>query len=114
MVPGTAWLGWDHEYQTDPVTQAVSGPYEAWQVIGCVLTLLAVGLAAGVRLGPLVPLAAMPLPFTVAWSVDAAAKDSSGLWAVGAVMILFGSILGSGVIALLAAGLRSHRPVRWG
>jgi hypothetical protein len=36
------------------------------------------------------------------------------VWAVGAVMILFGSILGSGVIALLAAGLRSHRPVRQG
>ena len=30
-----AWMGWDDEYQIDPRTQVASGPYEAWQVVGC-------------------------------------------------------------------------------
>ena len=97
----TAWYGWlgrDHEYQVDPVTGAVSGPYEAWQVAGCVLSLLALALAAGVLLRPLVPLAVVPPAFTVAWSVDAAAHDESGLWAVGAVMLLFGLVLGAAAV----------------
>jgi hypothetical protein len=101
-----AWLGWDHEYQIDPVTGIASGPYEAWQVVGCVLTLLALALAAGVLIHPAVPIAVMPLAFTVAWSIDAASQDETGLWGVGAILILFGSLVGSAVVAGLATLLR--------
>jgi len=34
-----AWLGRDTGYQVDPVTGATSGPYQVWQVVGCVLCL---------------------------------------------------------------------------
>ncbi|MFJ8011004.1 hypothetical protein [Streptomyces sp. NPDC096339] len=34
-----AWLGWDQHRDVHP-DGSVSGPYEAWQVIGLVLTLL--------------------------------------------------------------------------
>ena len=97
-----AWLGWDHEYQIDPVTGVASGPYEANQVIGCVLTLLGLALAAGVLVHPWVPLAVMPLAFTVAWSVDAAGEDETGLWGVGAIMLLVGLSAGAAVLAGLS------------
>lgn len=99
------WLGWDHEYQLDPVTAVVSGPYEASQVVGCVLTLIALALAAGVLVDPRLPVLVMPLAFTMAWSIDAAGQDDTGLWAVGAIMILVGTVTGAGALAALAAGL---------
>jgi hypothetical protein len=102
------WLGWDHEYQIDPVTQHATGPYEAWQVVGCVLSLLAIALAAGVAVHPVVPLAVMPLTFTVVWSLDAAPRDDTGLWAVGAVMLLVGMLLGASVVAGVTVPLRDR------
>ena len=101
-----AWLGWDNGYQIDPATDVASGPYEAWQVIGCVITLIALALAVGVWIHPLLPLAVMPLAFTIAWSIDAASKDDSGLWGVGAFGILLGSLAGAGLIAAVARALR--------
>ena len=108
------WLGWDSQYQTDPVTGVTSGPYESWQVIGCALTLVSVALAAGVLLHPLVPVAVMPVTFTAVWSVDAARTDDTGLWGVGALMILVGFSLCALLLATVAyallGGLR-RRPV---
>jgi hypothetical protein len=46
------WLGWDTEYRVDPVTHVESGPYEAWQVIGCVLTLVVVAAVAALVFAP--------------------------------------------------------------
>jgi hypothetical protein len=103
------WLGWDHEYEIDPVTQHATGPYEAWQVVGCVLSLLAIALVAGVELHPLVPLAVMPPAFTAAWSLDAASRDETGLWAVGAVLLLVGLLLGASAVAGLTVALRRRR-----
>ena len=42
-----AWLGWDQDYEVDPVTGALSGPYETWQVVGVVACLGLVALVAG-------------------------------------------------------------------
>lgn len=103
-----AWLGWDDEYQVDPATGSSSGPYEAWQVIGCVITLLVLGLAVGVFVSPWL-LAVVPPVFTVVWTVDAAGSDDSGLFIVGAVLVLFGTSFGSAVVALVAIGLRALR-----
>lgn len=109
-----AWMGWDQEYQVDPVTGLEHGPYEAWQVIGCGITLLAVALpAAWGRHWKSVLL--LPPSFTVAWSVTAAAEDMTGLWMVGAIMVLLGSILGTVLSLAVAGGMaslvrRSRRP----
>nr|BFF16606.1 hypothetical protein GCM10025730_01270 [Promicromonospora thailandica] len=32
------------------------------------------------------------LPFTAAWTVEAASSDDSGLWAVGAILVLVGTL----------------------
>jgi len=104
-----AWLAWDSTYQTDPVTGAVSGPYEAWQVVGCALTLGVLALLAGMRRRPGVALAVVPLVFTVAWSVDAATTDESGLWLVGAVLVLAGSLAGVAAVAYPAAAWARRR-----
>jgi hypothetical protein len=75
-----AWMGWDQEYQVNRITGVSSGPYEAWQVIGCALSLLLLfvcALLAGVR--PLLAAAALTLAFTVAWTVQAASNDDTGI-----------------------------------
>ncbi|GAA1165049.1 hypothetical protein [Nesterenkonia sandarakina] len=101
-----AWMGWDQEYQVDPVTGLAHGPYEAWQVIGCGITLLAVAVPASWgRHWKSVLL--LPPSFTVAWSVTAASEDSSGLWLVGAIMVLIGSSLGTAVVLGVTGGVES-------
>ncbi|MBG6136423.1 hypothetical protein IW245_002617 [Longispora fulva] len=102
-----AWLGWDTEYQVNAVTNETSGPYETWQVIGCVLSLLVLLVGAVlVGLAPLTASAALTLAFTSAWTAQAASTDDTGLFAVGTVMILFGLGASSTVTSLATARLR--------
>jgi hypothetical protein len=108
-----AWLGWDTQYQIDPVTQAASGPYEAWQVVGCALTLLAVfvgALLAGAR--PLLASIALTLAFTAAWTVQAAANDETGLYGVGMMMILVGLTVATTVVGYVVAAIRGRLTTR--
>ncbi|MFC3502502.1 hypothetical protein ACFOOK_16205 [Micromonospora krabiensis] len=105
-----AWLGWDTGYRVDPVTGATSGPYEVWQVVGCALTLLVVlvgALLAGVR--PVLASAALTLAFTAAWTAAAASRDDSGLYAVGAVLLLVGLAVGTAVVAAVVRAVRPGR-----
>ncbi|MGW3899290.1 hypothetical protein ACWD6L_29280 [Micromonospora profundi] len=101
------WLGWDTEYTVDPETSSTSGPYEPWQVIGCVLTLVLLAALAGTRLSPWLVAPVMTIAFTVAWSWQAASTDDSGLWAVGGFLVLVGMAAGSTVVSL--AGRRIGR-----
>ncbi|MEV7416630.1 hypothetical protein [Streptomyces sp. NPDC089919] len=88
LVPVAAWagwLGWDQQRDLHP-DGSVSGPYEAWQVIGLVLTLIgSVSWAAYRRhsveavLGTSVALGAAAW---YDWS-----DDASGLFVVGVGMI---------------------------
>ena len=106
-----AWLGWDTGYDVDPVTRAVSGPYQAWQVAGCVLTLAAIAVL-GALLSPAWMVApVMTVAFTAAWSAGAARSDDSGLWVIGAVLVLLGMAAGSTLLAFGARWLagRSRR-----
>ncbi|MET7707684.1 hypothetical protein [Micromonospora sp. NPDC005413] len=103
------WLGWDTEYTVDPETGNTSGPYEPWQVIGCVLTLVLLAALAGTRLSPWLVGAVMAVAFTAAWTWQAASSDDSGLWAVGAVLVLIGMAIGSTLVSLAARRL-SRRP----
>ena len=103
------WLAWDDEYQVDPGTGISSGPYEAWQVIGCVLTLLVAAVLAGVAARPAVAALAVTVPFTVWWSVSAARSDDTGLFLVGALLIAVGLYLGAWAVAALSGALRPRR-----
>jgi hypothetical protein len=95
------WLGRDTEYQIDPVTGIASGPYEAWQVVGCVLTLAVLAFAAGLVLRPWTVVPTMAASFTIAWATEAS-QDETGLWLVGAIMVLVGMTLGSALLSGLA------------
>ena len=94
-----AWLSWETGYRTDPETGAINGPYAWWQVAGCVLTLAVLAAVAGRHLHPLIVVPVMAIAFTVAWSVDAAGADESGLWPVGAFLVLVGVAGGSALVA---------------
>ncbi|MFI6781490.1 hypothetical protein [Micromonospora sp. NPDC050276] len=96
------WLGWDDEYVVDARTGASSGPYEPWQVIGCVLTLVLLAALAGTRLSPWLVAPVMTVAFTAAWSWRAASTDDSGLWAVGGILVLVGMAVGSTLVSLAA------------
>lgn len=106
------WMGWDDEYQVDPATNEVSGPYEAWQVVGCVLTLLVVGVVAARRWRPFGTALVLPVAFTLAWSVTAASEDDSGLWGVGAVLVLLGTAVASLVVVAVVAAIATAREPR--
>jgi hypothetical protein len=102
-----AWMGWDTSYQTDPVTQVTSGPYEAWQVAGCALSLLVVFVGAlliGVR--PLWASAALTLGFTAAWTATAAPADETGMYGVGMILLLIGLAAATAVVSLTVLGIR--------
>ncbi len=104
-----AWMGWDTGYDVDPVTQTSSGPYQAWQVVGCGVTLLLVlvgALLLGVR--PLVACAAMTVAFTAAWTTTAASADETGLFVVGAVLVLLGLTATTAVVAWVTTRIRSR------
>ncbi|MGI5520476.1 hypothetical protein ACQEUX_05935 [Micromonospora sp. CA-259024] len=103
------WLGRDTEHQVDPETGATSGPYEPWQVVGCVLTLVLLAALAGTRLSPWLVAPVMTVAFTAAWTWQAASTDDSGLWLVGAFLVLLGVAVGSTVVSLSARRL-SRRP----
>lgn len=95
-----AWLGWDRQYQTDPETGISSGPYAAWQVIGCAVCLLVVLVGAvvtGIR--PLLAGAALTAGFTAVWTVDAASQDETGLFMVGALLLFVGLASASAAVA---------------
>ena len=99
------WLGWDSEYQIDPATGVASGPYEAWQVVGCVITLLVAAVVAGLAASPAVAAAWVTVPFTLAWAVSAGRDDETGLFLVGAVLIAGGLYLGSWAVAAVGAAV---------
>ena len=97
-----AWLGWDHEYyEVDGVSQ---GPYRAWQVFGCGLSIAAAAVVAYVWVrgtwGIFVLAASAVVGFAWPWALDAGATDDSGLWIVGLLFLLVGG--GVALVALLA------------
>ncbi len=100
-----AWLGWDNGYDVDAAGN-VSGPYQAWQIAGAGVTLLAVLIGAILlRVNAALAAVALTLAFTAAWTWDAASHDDSGLFAVGAILLLAGLAVGSAVVAAVTTAL---------
>jgi hypothetical protein len=98
LVTWWLWLGRDSTYYVDPATGYAAGPYTGPQVAGCVLSLVAIGAVGAWFMWPWLTALALTSTFTVAWTVHAAQNDDSGLFAVGAVFLLFGLTLGSTVV----------------
>lgn len=98
-----AWLGWDQHRDVQP-DGSETGPYEAWQVIGLVLTLLAPVYWAASRRYLAGAVLGVPLGLTVAAAYDWS-DDSSGLFVVGVGMIMVGSLVVTGAATAVIASV---------
>ncbi|MER6029890.1 hypothetical protein [Streptomyces sp. NPDC001851] len=101
LVAWAVWLGWDQHRAVHP-DGSTTGPYEAWQVIGLVLTLLIVvcwvayrGYIAGGVLGTT---AGVTLAAYAAWS-----DDPTGLFAVGVGLVMIGSFATTSLVSVVIA-----------
>ncbi|MFE1783334.1 hypothetical protein ACFW9F_12265 [Streptomyces sp. NPDC059506] len=99
-----AWLGWDQHRDVQP-DGTTTGPYEAWQVVGLVLTLLVPVYwaasrhhVAGAVLGTTVGLTAAAW---YDWS-----DDSSGLFVVGVGMVMVGSLVLTAAVSAVISSLK--------
>ncbi|MET9495874.1 hypothetical protein [Streptomyces sp. NPDC006552] len=99
-----AWLGWDQHRDTHP-DGSTTGPYEAWQVAGLVVTLLIPAAWAASRGHRAAPVLGITAGLTVAAYVDWS-DDSSGLFAVGVAMLMLGSLAATAAVTAVVAGLR--------
>ncbi|MFI6941295.1 hypothetical protein ACIBI4_18630 [Streptomyces sp. NPDC050418] len=101
------WLGWDQERDVHP-DGSTTGPYEAWQVIGLVLTLLVAVVLTAWRIHPAVPVVGVTAGLAGAafhdWS-----DDATGLFMVGVVMVFVGSLAATSAVAAVVSALTSSR-----
>ncbi|MET7366233.1 hypothetical protein ABZS61_10455 [Streptomyces sp. NPDC005566] len=100
-----AWLGWDQHRDVQP-DGSETGPYEAWQVIGLVLTLLAPVYWAASRRYIAGAVLGVTAGLTVAAFYDWS-DDSSGLFLVGVVMVMVGSLVVTGGASAVIASVRT-------
>lgn len=101
-----AWLGWDQHRDVQP-DGSETGPYEAWQVIGLVLTLLAPVYWAASRRYIAGAVLGVTGGLTVAAYYDWS-DDSSGLFMVGVGMVMMGSLVVTGVASAVIASVRTR------
>jgi len=94
------FLGRDTTYQYDSSGQS-SGPYEAPQVLWCVVVLALLAFGGALLLPAWAVIGTVTAAFTVAWSVQASSTDRTGLWAVGAIGVLLGTFVGTGLVVFL-------------
>src|SRR5262245_19211090 len=103
------WLGWHAEKHLVPGTHRIEGPYESWQVIGLVLTLVGiVAVASWFSRGWSVVVMVTGV-VTLMWAGDAATQssDDASLWPIGAVLIFVGAALGLSLVSAVVTALRS-------
>jgi hypothetical protein len=105
-----AWLGWDQRRDIHP-DGSTTGPYEAWQVVGLVLTLLAPVCWAAYRRHVTAAVAGTTAGLTVAAYLDWS-DDASGLYAIGVGMVMMGTLAATAVVCALivSAGGGGVRP----
>ncbi len=106
-VTWAAWLGWDRTASYDVVTGTVQSPYVTLQVLGCALTVATVTAVLAARWRPVAAAVGVGLGFWLVWTVDAASKDQSGLFAVGSIMLAVGLALGTAVAAAVGRGVHA-------
>ncbi|MFF5263582.1 hypothetical protein ACFY4C_32040 [Actinomadura viridis] len=106
MLDWLVWLGWDQRYDVHP-DGTVSGPYQAWQVIGFVLVLVVAAGPAAWRGHAAAALAGATAGMAAATTLDWS-DDDSGLWLVGAFLMTAGTLVLGGVYTGLIAFLRNQ------
>ncbi|MFF1845737.1 hypothetical protein ACFVW9_29150 [Streptomyces sp. NPDC058217] len=99
-----AWLGWDQHRDVHP-DGSTTGPYEAWQVIGLVLTLLPLVYWAASRRYIAGAVLGITGGLTAAAYYDWS-EDSSGLFMVGVGMVMVGSLVVTAVISAVIASVK--------
>ncbi|MET7548030.1 hypothetical protein [Streptomyces sp. NPDC005078] len=99
-----AWLGWDQHRDVHP-DGSTTGPYEAWQVIGLVLTLLPLVYWAASRRSIAGAVLGITGGLTAAAYYDWS-DDSSGLFMVGVGMVMVGSLVVTAVISAVIASVK--------
>ncbi|MGV9289817.1 hypothetical protein [Streptomyces sp. NPDC003719] len=99
-----AWLGWDQHRDVHP-DGSTTGPYEAWQVIGLVLTLLVPVCWAAFRGHGAGAVAGVTAGLTVSAAYDWS-DDASGLFVVGVGMVMVGSFAVTAALVALIAAVR--------
>ncbi|MEV4561216.1 hypothetical protein AB0K51_30075 [Kitasatospora sp. NPDC049285] len=108
MTAWAAWLGWDQLRDIHP-DGSVTGPYEAWQVIGLVVTLLpAVGWAAFRRYvadAVVGTTAGLTAALGYDWS-----DDGSGLFVIGAGLAAAATLAATTALCALVVTLTPDRP----
>ncbi|MEU0394868.1 hypothetical protein ABZ208_19235 [Streptomyces sp. NPDC006208] len=103
-----AWLGWDQHRDVQP-DGTTTGPYEAWQVIGLVLTLLGPLYWAASRRYIAGAVLGIPIGLTVAAYYDWS-DDSSGLFMVGVGMVMVGSLAVTAPVSAVIAHVKREGP----
>ncbi|MFF3461841.1 hypothetical protein [Streptomyces sp. NPDC002619] len=103
------WLGWDQHRDVQP-DGTTTGPYEAWQVIGLVLTLLVPVYWAASRRYIAGAVLGTTLGLTVAAYYDWS-DDSSGLFMVGVGLVMMGSLVVTTVVSVIASARRDGRRI---
>lgn len=108
-----AWLGWDQHRDVHP-DGSVTGPYEAWQVIGLVLTLPAPVYWAASRRHVVSAVLGTTAGVTAAAWYDWS-DDSSGLFVIGVGLVMTACLLATSALSAVvvrrgAGGFRGDRP----
>ncbi|MER8018220.1 hypothetical protein ACIQ7S_15080 [Streptomyces griseoluteus] len=91
-----AWLGWDQHRDVHP-DGSTTGPYQPWQVIGLVLTLLVPVCWGALRCDARNVVAGTSAGLTVAAFYDWS-DDATGLFGVGVTLVLLGSLAATGTV----------------
>ncbi|GHF88795.1 hypothetical protein ACFFSH_10395 [Streptomyces filamentosus] len=105
-----AWMGWDQERDVHP-DGSETGPYETWQGVGLVLTLLLPVAWTAVRghgrAGAVGTSAGLTIAAFYDWS-----DDASGLYAVGTFMLAAGSLAATMAVQALVTAWSDRRALR--
>ncbi|MEU1040268.1 hypothetical protein [Streptomyces sp. NPDC005907] len=104
----TAWLGWDQHRDVHP-DGSTTGPYEAWQVIGLALTLLAPVYWAASRRHTVSAVLGTTAGLTAAAYYDWS-DDASGLFAIGVALVMLGTLAATTAVTAVTAALTHTGP----
>lgn len=107
MAAWAAWLGWDQHRDVQP-DGSETGPYEAWQVIGLVLTLLAPVYWSASRRYNAGAVLGTTAGLTVAAYYDWS-DDASGLFMIGVLTVMVGSLVVTAVFSSVIASATRRR-----
>ncbi|MFG3505889.1 hypothetical protein ACGF5F_10270 [Streptomyces sp. NPDC047821] len=107
LMAWSAWLGWDQHRDIHP-DGTTTGPYEPWQVIGLVLTLLAPVYWAASRHHPRGAVLGTTTGMTLAAAYDWS-DDASGLFILGATMVMLGTLATTTAASALIATCSTRR-----